>query len=200
MGYPLLLRPCGTYAAYQRHRLGGEVPCDQCTEAAREYMRDWHARNPGKKSEYEKNRTGLGRNLARPYRDRRSSHLLDRYGLTSDQFDEIHAWQGNVCLCCGTGKIWDRQKPWQVDHAHEPFVLRGITCSRCNRGIAQAGDCAYGVAATFARYLAYLAASGDALTDEQVEQLISAIRGHHGLVGEGAADPDRSPREQHEAA
>lgn len=30
------LKPCGTWAAYQRHRRKGEEPCDACSAAARE--------------------------------------------------------------------------------------------------------------------------------------------------------------------
>ena len=34
MGRPL--KPCGTWAAYQRHRRNGEEPCAECKRAARE--------------------------------------------------------------------------------------------------------------------------------------------------------------------
>ena len=30
-------KPCGTRAAYQRHRLNGTLPCDMCVTARREY-------------------------------------------------------------------------------------------------------------------------------------------------------------------
>lgn len=33
------LQPCGTYAAYQRHLLASEEPCEACKQAAREYRR-----------------------------------------------------------------------------------------------------------------------------------------------------------------
>lgn len=35
------LKPCGTQAAYQRHRKRGETPCQPCVEANRAYMRKW---------------------------------------------------------------------------------------------------------------------------------------------------------------
>lgn len=34
------LRPCGTEAAYRRHRYNGEVPCDECRTAHTNYLRD----------------------------------------------------------------------------------------------------------------------------------------------------------------
>lgn len=33
------LAPCGTHAAYKRHRRRGEEPCQECREAARDYTR-----------------------------------------------------------------------------------------------------------------------------------------------------------------
>jgi hypothetical protein len=35
----MIYRPCGTVAAYQRHRYHGEVPCDLCKEAKKMYNR-----------------------------------------------------------------------------------------------------------------------------------------------------------------
>ena len=35
---------CGTNAAYQRHLRLGELPCEPCAEAARQYKRDYNAR------------------------------------------------------------------------------------------------------------------------------------------------------------
>ena len=33
------LQPCGTHAAFARHRVNGETPCDLCREAERTYQR-----------------------------------------------------------------------------------------------------------------------------------------------------------------
>lgn len=35
------VQPCGTQAAYSRHRKAGEQPCELCMEARRKYMRQW---------------------------------------------------------------------------------------------------------------------------------------------------------------
>lgn len=37
------LQPCGTQAAWQRHRKHGEKPCEACREAHNQYQRDYHA-------------------------------------------------------------------------------------------------------------------------------------------------------------
>ncbi len=41
------MNPCGTYAAYRRHRKANEQPCPACRTAAAKYERErrWRARN-----------------------------------------------------------------------------------------------------------------------------------------------------------
>ena len=189
------VQPCGTYAGYQRHKKNKEEACEPCKVAHKAYMDNWNETHPETRRSYDR---------ARPYRrrdpeKRRSDKLKYAYGITAAQWNEIFEWQDNRCACCGTDVEHDRQKPWQVDHDHETGIIRGIICSRCNRLLAQAGDNAYGVAATFARLFVYLAASGDVLTDEQHEAMFDAIRRGRRLVGEGEADPDRKPQPRHES-
>ena len=38
------LRPCGTHAAYLRHKARGEYPCQPCVDAEREHQRERYAR------------------------------------------------------------------------------------------------------------------------------------------------------------
>ena len=38
------LSPCGTYAAYMRHKVLREAACP-CMEAKRQYYRSWYAKN-----------------------------------------------------------------------------------------------------------------------------------------------------------
>ena len=40
--------PCGTYAAYERHRRAGETPCDACYEGLRRYSRERYAVRVGR--------------------------------------------------------------------------------------------------------------------------------------------------------
>jgi WhiB family redox-sensing transcriptional regulator len=42
-----LLQPCGTMAAYARHKVNGEPTCDACRKVAAEYNRDYRARRAG---------------------------------------------------------------------------------------------------------------------------------------------------------
>lgn len=44
---PRELKPCGTLAAYRRHYLHGEKPCEPCAEANRAYQKElYRQRNP----------------------------------------------------------------------------------------------------------------------------------------------------------
>lgn len=37
-------QPCGTYAAYRRHKRAGEQPCEACAAAWNEKQREMYAR------------------------------------------------------------------------------------------------------------------------------------------------------------
>lgn len=43
---PRQLAPCGTGAAFQRHKRNGETPCDACREAKNAEAREWLAAHP----------------------------------------------------------------------------------------------------------------------------------------------------------
>ena len=58
-------------------------------------------------------------------------HLLDRYGITPKQYDEMFYKQGWVCAICGeesTGK--KNSNKLCVDHDHETKKVRGLLCDR----------------------------------------------------------------------
>lgn len=46
------LEPCGTNAAYQRHRRHGEVTCQECRDAVAANERDFNARTGAKRARY----------------------------------------------------------------------------------------------------------------------------------------------------
>ena len=80
-------------------------------------------------------------NNARTYESRqrlhggsRHYHLMHRYGIGADDFDELVRRQGGVCPICG------RADPEHVDHSHDTGAVRGILCFNCNGGLGQFRD------------------------------------------------------------
>lgn len=63
------------------------------------------------------------------------------YGKTLEQIQEIFEKQGSVCAICHT--LDPGIKGWVIDHDHECCsgikscgkCVRGVLCSRCNRGL-----------------------------------------------------------------
>ena len=57
-------------------------------------------------------------------------YLLQTYGLTTDQYDQMWHAQGGACYLWGKKS---RRQRLSVDHDHETMRVRGLLCSRCNR-------------------------------------------------------------------
>jgi Recombination endonuclease VII len=70
----------------------------------------------------------------RLYGGSRHYHLMRRYGIGADEFDELVRRQGGVCVICG------RPDPEHVDHDHDTGAVRGILCFNCNGGLGQFRD------------------------------------------------------------
>ena len=78
---------CGTYAAYQRHKVRGEVPCEPCRIANRDYTREWRAKDgPGRARERER---ALAANRAKE--DLIQMHRADYHQLYEARLEEIRA-------------------------------------------------------------------------------------------------------------
>lgn len=67
--------------------------------------------------------------------------LLDRYGITLEQYNEMLASQGNRCAICPATP--EEVGTLCVDHDHSCCpesktcgeCIRGLLCDRCNRGL-----------------------------------------------------------------
>jgi hypothetical protein len=64
----------------------------------------------------------------------RHYHLMHRYGIGAEEFDELVRAQGGICPVCG------RENPEHVDHDHVTGKVRGILCFNCNGGLGQFRD------------------------------------------------------------
>lgn len=72
---------------------------------------------------------------ARKYqRDNALYIQLRRKGLTIEDYNRVVAQHRGVCDICG-GPPDGRWDTFTLDHCHNTGELRGILCSKCNRGI-----------------------------------------------------------------
>ncbi len=128
-------KPCKV--EYNRERLARNP--EQFRAIANAHRRAWRKRNPGSSPA-----------------DRRK-HLA-RYGLTEESYLALWNAQGGVCaICFKPETLIQYGKPQRlcIDHCHETGVVRGLLCTRCNKGIGLIGDTAaalHHAAAYLARY------------------------------------------------
>jgi hypothetical protein len=73
----------------------------------------------------------------------RGYNLKSHFGITADQYDEMHTKQGGVCFIC---KRPERTKKGgstirlAVDHCHATGAVRDLLCSDCNQAIGRVYD------------------------------------------------------------
>jgi hypothetical protein len=70
----------------------------------------------------------------------RTLALKRHFGITADDYDEMHERQHGLCAVCQKPeRVIDKRtgKPYQlaVDHNHATGVIRGLLCANCNRAI-----------------------------------------------------------------
>lgn len=63
----------------------------------------------------------------------RTSNLRKAFGITVAEYEALLAEQSGGCGICG--KTCTTGRRLAVDHDHETGRVRGLLCSRCNRGI-----------------------------------------------------------------
>src|ERR1700739_554902 len=96
--------------------------CDAC------YDRWLYANSPGHKSQKKQSTT----NYRARYPDRKAksdqrSRLIRRYGLTTEQVDNMHRAQNGQCAICGRSDL-----PLAIDHSHYIGTPRALLCLPCN--------------------------------------------------------------------
>jgi hypothetical protein len=66
------------------------------------------------------------------------SSIKRKYGITRDQYEALLCHQGGVCAICRQTCVTGFRLG--VDHDHKTGKVRGLLCSKCNRGIGNLGD------------------------------------------------------------
>lgn len=61
----------------------------------------------------------------------RDDKLKHRYGITSDEYNEMLEKQNGVCAICEE----EFHRALYVDHNHKTGKVRALLCARCNSGV-----------------------------------------------------------------
>lgn len=73
--------------------------------------------------------------------EKQREHLLNRYGLTVDQYQLLLEVQSYGCAICKRKDSGVRgKKNLAVDHDHETGRIRGLLCNSCNNGLGRFKD------------------------------------------------------------
>ena len=69
-----------------------------------------------------------------------SRRMVQRYGITIDEYDEMLKLQNGKCAICGTNKLAKGKSRFAIDHCHYTGKVRGLLCTNCNSGIGKLKD------------------------------------------------------------
>lgn len=103
-------------------------------EVSRAYLRAYYAKDPARHA-------AVARDFRTRFRERYAARRrYNTHGLTNDEFLEMWNLQAGRCAICEERLISasmseGRAQTMCVDHDHETGELRGLLCSKCNRGI-----------------------------------------------------------------
>ena len=70
----------------------------------------------------------------------RNYHLQRRYGISSEQYDEMLKRQDHKCKICGSENPKGNGNRFAVDHCHSSNRVRGLLCQECNQGLGKFND------------------------------------------------------------
>ncbi len=68
----------------------------------------------------------------------RKSQLKAKYNLTLEEYDALVVKQNNLCAICGNVEV--SKNRLSVDHNHKTLIVRGLLCTRCNKGLGLFAD------------------------------------------------------------
>ena len=103
------------------------------------YLKEWHKRNPDKRKEYDQRRIEK-RNAGIIPRPSPNYTRAKRYGLTENAVNNIVNAANGKCGICGI-EFGDNR--FYLDHDHITGELRDILCNKCNIGLHYIEDDEY---------------------------------------------------------
>ena len=109
-------------------------------EEQREYLARYRETNPHRSRDYMRESTAKDPVKVKRWRRMRN---LRAYGLTIDEYEGMLIRQRGLCAICGHAETRLRAgipQRLHVDHDHVTGRVRGLLCSRCNRGVGAFRD------------------------------------------------------------
>lgn len=98
-------------------------------------------------------------------RTNKNSFLLRTFGISLDDYTELHKKQNGCCAICG-----QTENVLHVDHCHKTEIVRGLLCLGCNSGLGMFKE----NTVALQRAIAYLQEKRPAPT---IEQLMNKLGG-----------------------
>lgn len=134
MGYPHVNKKCGNcletkpvseFYPSRKGTKGRDGYCKQCRRAKDA------ARSAARNAEV------LRKKEKDPHHYRRKK-LLKKYGITQEQYEEMHSDQDGLCAICGKPEqrvLYGKTAFLVVDHDHATGKVRSLLCHRCNTAL-----------------------------------------------------------------
>lgn len=108
----------------------------RCKKCQNEYSVAWTQEHPDKNRTRSRKYKSENRPLV--LKSLRRGRLMREYGITQEQYDEMHERQNGLCAICGkpeTATLKGRIKRLSVDHNHTTGEVRKLLCGRCNAAV-----------------------------------------------------------------
>jgi len=124
-GYRSDCKTCNLAAKAVRYKANPQPTIDR--------VKRWQQENPDRLNATRRRR----RELPEVKRRERAAHLMRKFGITIEQYEDMLVSQDGGCAICGRkpGKI-----SLHVDHDHETGRIRGCLCFRCNNALGDFAD------------------------------------------------------------
>ena len=113
---------------------------NKCKDCVREYLKEWHAKNPNKSREYTY-KTGYGSEEKRE-RDKlnRLRYRCKAFGITVEQYMDMYNKQQGRCAICGRTEEEAGGRRLAIDHDHNCCPDQCKSCGKCVRALL-CSDC-----------------------------------------------------------
>ena len=122
------VKPFTDFYKASRPKDGCQSMCKVCSHARR---KQYHVENKDK----ENTKTRL---WAQANKDKVREHTLKKYGISSNEYNQMREHQQFSCLICGEKET--SPTSLHVDHCHKDGHVRGLLCFHCNSMLGKAKD------------------------------------------------------------